>query len=301
MESLQCNLDLLPQSHWNTVNATATAKSSLIYAQEIGVFWAGPNYFTTRENLPSYLVKLTVDGCGVLDYDGQSYTVPIGHFFWIDCTKHHYYRTDPGAGSWHMLWVHFYGANAQSYHEAFLSSNHGSPVSASPVGMPIYDTISNILALDCSGENQLQTDLYASSLLTQLASQCVLATMVAQKNDDIPQIIQAVRMHLQNHYREKHTLEALGAQFNINPHYLQKQFKRYIGQSPTEFLIFLRISRAKELMRSSRRPIGEIAYAVGMENLGYFTRLFRQREGMTPQEYRKQWPVLEHGLTGAEE
>lgn len=301
MESLQCNLDLLPQSRWNTVNATATAKGNLIHAQEIGDFWAGPKYFTIRQNFPSYLVKMTVDGCGILEYDGQTYKLPAGHFFWIDCTKHQHYYTDPEAGSWHMLWVHFYGANLGSYYEAFLSSNHGSPVSSFPIDMPVYDTFSNILGLDCSGANQLQTDLYASSLLTQLASQCVLATMVARQTSDIPQIIQSVRMHLQNHYREKHTLEALGAQFNINPHYLQKQFKRYIGQSPAEFLIFLRISRAKELMRTSRMSIGEIAYAVGMENLGYFTRLFHQREGMTPQEYRKQWPVLEHGLTGAAE
>jgi YesN/AraC family two-component response regulator len=66
-------------------------------------------------------------------------------------------------------------------------------------------------------------------------------------------------------------------------------------------LIYLRINRAKELMRSNRYPIGEIAYAVGIENLGYFTRLFKQQEGMTPQEYRKLWPVLEHSFPPQQE
>ena len=42
MLSLQYNLDLLPNSKWSTINATATAKASFLYAQEIGDFYAGP-------------------------------------------------------------------------------------------------------------------------------------------------------------------------------------------------------------------------------------------------------------------
>lgn len=301
MLSLQYNLDLLPNSRWNTINATATAKNNLIYAQEIGDFVAGSQYFTTRAGFRSYLLKMTVDGCGILEYDGQQHKVPAGHFFWIDCTKPQHYYTDPEAGSWHVMWVHFYGANAQSYYEAFLSSNHSSPVAASPVHLSIYNFFTELLDVDPASVNQLQSDLLISGLLTQLISQCVMATMVSRQVSDMPQIVRAVQLYLQNHYREKHTLQDLGTRFNLNPFYLQKQFKRYTGQSPTEFQIYLRINRAKELMRSSRRPIGEIAYAVGIENLGYFTRLFKQQEGMTPQEYRKLWPVLEHGLTDGQE
>ena len=294
MRSLQYNLDLGPNSKWNTINATAAAKNNLIYAQEIGDFWAGSTYFTTREGFHSYLLKMTVDGCGILEYDGQKHKVPTGHFFWIDCTKQQHYYTDPEAGNWHVMWVHFSGANAQSYYEAFLNSNQGSPVAAFPLHMRVYDLFTELLDIKPDHVNQLQSDFLISGLLTQLISQCVMATMVSRQVSDMPQIVQAVQLYLQNHYQQKHTLEDLGARFNINPFYLQKQFKRYTGQSPTEFQIYLRINRAKELMRSSRRPIGEIAYAVGIENLGYFTRLFKQQEGMTPQEYRKLWPVLEH-------
>lgn len=109
----------------------------------------------------------------------------------------------------------------------------------------------------------------------------------------MPQIIQSVRMYLLDHYQSKNTLEDLGSRFNINPYYLQKQFKRYVGMSPTEYQIFLRMTKAKELIRSTKLPLSEVAYAVGMENLGYFTRQFKQQEGMTPQEYRKLWPNLD--------
>ena len=64
--SLIYDLDLDPQSKWYTISATPQAKASLLYTQEIGNFFAGPRYNTSREAFPSYLLKLSLDGCGVL-------------------------------------------------------------------------------------------------------------------------------------------------------------------------------------------------------------------------------------------
>ena len=293
---LNYNLDLAPESRWNTISATATAKASLIYVQETGQFLAGADYYTTREDFASYLIKMTVDGCGQLEYSGQTYLVPPGHFFWIDCKKKQHYRTAPGFDSWHTLWVHFYGANAKAYYDAFLTHNNGSPTGIFPVPSNAMQILTSLLELDSLGQSQIMMDFRAASLLNQILSECVLSTMTMGKASDMPQIIQGVRMHLLNHYQEKHTLEELGSRFNINPYYLQKQFKRYVGMSPSEYQIYLRMNKAKELLRSSKLPIGEIAYSVGMENLGYFTRLFKKQEGMTPQEYRKLWPAPDQGL-----
>lgn len=293
---LDYNLDLAPESRWSTISASAMAKASLIYAQETGQFVAGPNYYTTREDFASYLIKMTVDGCGQLEYNSQVYTVPPGHFFWIDCRKKQHYRTAPGFDRWRSLWVHFYGANAKAYYDAFLTHNNGSPTGIFPVPSNAVQILSAMQELETLSHSQIMMDFRAAGLLNQLLSECVLSTMTMGKASDMPEIIQGVRMYLLNHFQGKHTLEELGGHFNINPYYLQKQFKRYVGMSPSEYQNYLRMNKAKELLRSSKLPIGEIAYSVGMENLGYFTRLFKKQEGMTPLEYRKLWPVLEHGL-----
>ena len=98
-------------------------------------------------------------------------------------------------------------------------------------------------------------------------------------------------MYLMQNYQKRITLEDLGQQFNINPFYLQKQFKRYVGQSPTEYIIYLRMTHAKELLRNTGKSIGEVANEVGIDNLGYFTRLFKKQEGVPPHEYCKLWPT----------
>lgn len=290
---LQYNLDITPESQWNTISATALAKSALIYAQEVGDFFAGPDYYTIRDDYASYLITVTIDGCGQLEYNGEAYLLPPGHFFFVDCKKGHYYRTAPGYDSWHTMWVHCYGANSKTYYDSFLTHNNSSHIGSFHHPSKVVGIFTELLKLNASGQNQVLADFQAAALLTQLLSECIFSVMSAEKNDDAPQVIQRVRMHLLNHYLEKNTLNQLGEMFNLNPYYLQKQFKRYFGMSPISYQIFLRMTKAKELIRNTKMPIGEVALAVGIENLGYFTRQFKRQEGVTPQEYRKLWPITE--------
>ena len=298
MESrLEYCLDLADVTKWNMISATAASKASLVHMQEVGDFYAGPKYYTTREGFASYLIKIAIDGCGVLRYNGETYRVPAGKFYWLDCQKWHDYRTAPDYDNWHVMWVHFYGGNARFYYESFLKNNHNQPVGSFPSNSRAASILRSLLTVDSISANQQEADFRSADLLTQLMTACLLSTSQFQEEQKVPEHIEAVRQYLWQHFAEKITLDELGVRFNVNPHYLQKQFKRYIGQSPTEYLIYLRILKAKELMRTTSKSIGEIAYDVGIGNLGYFTRLFKKLENQTPQQYRNLWPIIE-GETG---
>ena len=125
---LSCNLDLGPDSVWLTVTAAQAARASIAYVQELGDFRCGPDYFTRRENLPSYLIKLCVSGEGELEYEGQTYVIHPGDLFWIDCSKPQHYRTMPGKDGWHVLWVHLNGGPCDAYYQLFLAQNDGKNV-----------------------------------------------------------------------------------------------------------------------------------------------------------------------------
>ncbi len=292
MAYLVYNLDLSPDSKWNMVSPTATAKSSMLYMQEIGLFHAGPDYNTTREGYDSFLIKYTLSGCGQMEYGGKTWLVPQGSMYWVDCSRWNSYRTAETAKHWDVIWVHFCGANARMYYDTYIKSNNGDPVMALPESNTIVHTLQALLALDNSGLHQFETDLRAANLLTQLISDCTLTAMHSSISASIPKIIQDIQAYLNQNFRQQNSLELLGSCFNLNPFYLQKLFKKYIGQSPNEYCIYMRITHAKELMRTTNKSISEIAYQVGVENLGYFTRLFKKHEGLTPQEYRQLWPTL---------
>ena len=285
---LSFNLDLTDQSHWITVTASQAVRTSIAYVQELGDFFCGPEYYTTRENLPSYLIKLYVSGEGTLDYDGQSYVIRPGNLFWIDCNKPQYYCTSPSVGHWRILWVHFYGAPCEAYYKLFLSQNDGRAVVHPSSDMAIRSTLDTLLKLYLEGGNTLQDDVQASAMLTQLMSHCIHAAGLHSANR-LPNYVIDARSYINMHYAERITLDDLSRSISINKFYLQKLFKRCIGLSPNEYLIHTRLTHAKQLLRTSTTPINQIAMDVGINNIGHFITLFKRYEGITPSAYRRRW------------
>ena len=69
---------------------------------------------------------------------------------------------------------------------------------------------------------------------------------------------------------------------------MSREFKRYVGKSPNDYLIGIRLDKAKVLLVDSRRSIAEIGQLVGIPNTNHFLYLFKSREGITPSAFRKQ-------------
>lgn len=69
-------------------------------------------------------------------------------------------------------------------------------------------------------------------------------------------------------------------------------FREIIGMSPVNYLIELRMNRARELLKYTPLPVNEIALSVGIANPYYFSRLFKKHTGTSPTEYRKESPSV---------
>lgn len=286
---LSYNLDLAEESIWLTVTAAQAARASIAYVQELGDFYCGPDYYTNRENLPSYLIKLCISGEAQLDYNGQRNTVRPGQIFWIDCAKPQYYRTAPGHNKCRLLWVHFYGAPCEAYYRLFLSQSDGRNVVQPSSDMAIRSTLETLLKLYREGGNTLNDDVQASAMLTQLMSHCIQAAGARSDANRLPSYVIDARSYINSHYAERITLDDLSRSISINKFYLQKLFKRCIGLSPNEYLIHTRLTRAKLLLRTTSCPISQIALDVGVNNIGHFISLFKRYEGITPSVYRQRW------------
>lgn len=79
------------------------------------------------------------------------------------------------------------------------------------------------------------------------------------------------------------------AVFFLSKSYLQKQFKKYIGISPWDYLLQLRMTEGKRLLRTSDFSVHEIAWRVGFNDVSYFVQVFRNLEKITPLQYRILW------------
>ncbi len=285
---LEYRIDMEDRSKWEIVSANPTAKQTLMYLQEAGMFYSGPGYYTTRKNLRSYLIKLTLSGKGALTYKDSVYDIKPGDFFWIDCNEHQDYRTAKEPGHWHVLWIHFYGGGAANYYQLFQQLNRESPVGHLSDVRKAKQIMELILQLYDDSSGQIKVDIQGANLLTQLLS-LFLESISSPSTPRLPQTISSIRDYLFEHYNQNITLDTLSAQFNISKFYLLRTFQHHLGLSPNDYLQNIRVTKAKELLRTTEHSISMVANSVGFESTSYFISVFKKQEGVTPLKYRHAW------------
>jgi AraC-like DNA-binding protein len=82
------------------------------------------------------------------------------------------------------------------------------------------------------------------------------------------------------------SVPALARRFCLSPHYFGEIFKRETGLSIKEYQRHLRLDRALEKLRDTGLSVSEIAAEVGLEDVAYFSRLFKRHYGISPRQAR---------------
>jgi PAS domain S-box-containing protein len=82
-------------------------------------------------------------------------------------------------------------------------------------------------------------------------------------------------------------IETVAGECGLSIRAMQRQFQRVFGLTPQEFLIKTRVAAACHLLRTTARPLSEIAAECGFTDQSSFTQHFRRHVGVTPSRYRK--------------
>jgi transcriptional regulator GlxA family with amidase domain len=92
---------------------------------------------------------------------------------------------------------------------------------------------------------------------------------------------------LQSHLSSPVSMTLLAKQLRLSPRTLNRRFKHATGITPLSYLQNLRIAGAKDLLRHSNLTVGDIAWQQGIQDVSYFSQLFRRHCGMSPLHYRE--------------
>lgn len=82
------------------------------------------------------------------------------------------------------------------------------------------------------------------------------------------------------------TVKHLASEINLSPNYLSDLLKKETGKNAQDHIHFHVIQEAKSILLSTDQSVSEIAYALGFEYPQYFNKLFKQKTGKTPLEFR---------------
>lgn len=106
--------------------------------------------------------------------------------------------------------------------------------------------------------------------------------------------LKATFVLIMNNYKKNITLEDAAGSACMSPHYFCRFFKKVTGATFKEYLLRIRIDKAKELLMKYNMSVTEIAYQVGFENLSYFFRVFKRFTRLNPMEFRKLSNTMTH-------
>lgn len=114
-------------------------------------------------------------------------------------------------------------------------------------------------------------------------------TRSTQHKDVVVQVESILKNYLNNDLALEHgapTIQYLADQVSLSAGYLSDLLKKETGKSGKDFIHYYLIEKAKTRLLNSEETINEIAYSLGFNYPHYFSRLFKAKTGMSPQEFR---------------
>lgn len=242
---------------------------------------------------PYFLIHFIKAGAGRVVIGDTEYHVQAGQMFAFYPNQITYYESDE-ADPWEYYWIGFDGTQA----EAMMREAELTPPQC--LVRPIPQAQQVFAALESGRQVAMDTNAYLL-LLGQLYI-CLHYLIEGAWDVDADSEIRSrkcpdtlsneyVRMvteFIAHHYAQPITVAEIAERMGLNRNYLTAVFRRHTGRSIKDYLVYYRIERVKVQLQYTRNSIKQAAMSCGFLDPLYFSRLFKERVGVSPQEYRRQ-------------
>ncbi len=262
------------------------ARENLAHLQEIGQLEALKKHVSRRDGLNSFLFFIVESGEGSLYYNRKRYSLSAGDCVFINCASSYAHET--GDNLWKLKWIHFYGPQIHAIYQKYTERG-GMPV-FTPNNPSEFVWIWSAVFEKASSSDYIR-DMRINQDINELLTLLMEKSWNPAEEKQIPkrEDLLEIRNYLQTHYASKIKLDDLAERFFINKFYLTRIFKDCFGISIGDYLLQIRITHAKQMLRFTEKTIEQIGYLCGLGAPYYFSRTFKQAEGIPPSVFRNQW------------
>ena len=244
-------------------------------------------FYTIRpEGREDYQLIYIADGCAHFRFseDGPDVVVEKGNMvlFWPGQYQHYtLYSAEYGE----FYWTHFTGYEAENILTELQIPRDRNVFwvgTLSDCRWMLHQMIRELQLRQTHYEELLRMNL--RHLLT-----LIHRNMTEIEAPEVPfhgEIIQSLT-YFERHWQDDVSIEDYAIRNRMTPCWFRQKFKEYVGCSPLQYIISLRMTNAMNLLENTDYNITQISYAVGYENVSYFRRLFQKHTGLTPGEYQR--------------
>lgn len=97
-----------------------------------------------------------------------------------------------------------------------------------------------------------------------------------------------IKSYLEQNINEDLSISKICSKFNISKNFLYSIAHKFFNMTVSQYILKLRISKAKHLLLQNDDPIYMVSTKVGISDYNYFSKIFKKETGLTPKAYRKQ-------------
>lgn len=270
---------VLPASEHYIYTPSANTRAYLLYPLISGVYHYEGGYDLMRQNYDSFLLEVIQEGSVTIETEGKTIAAHKNDVVLIDCYKRHRYYSSIG---WKAVWVHFDGASARGYYNAIVRAN-GNVFSTHHSAF-IEKKITSILRALSSGENVNETQIafQLTSILTAMTDPIDIPSGASAGKDEIERLLAKINADISN----PPSVQEMAKLSGLSQYHFIRVFNNIVGMTPKQYIITVRMNRAKYLLNTTDIDIRDIAKMVGYASESAFCTGFKNALETTPGEYR---------------
>jgi AraC-like DNA-binding protein len=235
--------------------------------------------------LNEYQIVYVTKGRGAFETAGMRFTVLPGSILLLFPGVRHIYKPDIETG-WTEYWVGFKGEHADSLCRAgFLASSR--PFFAAGLRNGILAHYTQIFDLVRNQEPLYQ--LKAGALILGLVAEILSCERLSAQAGHAESLVARAKFLMEENVDGEINLNGIAEPLAVSTSHLNEAFKSYTSMTPYQYFISIKIGRAKELLERDL-PVKQVAGLLGFSDEYYFSRLFKNKTGISPSH----WKPWEH-------
>jgi AraC-like DNA-binding protein len=256
---------------------------SNLYVTDIGYYPRAQYHYRERlQGIDQYIFIYCIEGNGTVSIQENTYAIEAGEFFIVPANVAHSYMADADH-PWTIYWIHFKGQSARTITDLFQHRYNGYKgfKHYNDQTVQLFNEIYEHLERGYSMDHLVYSNMclqHFLGLFLYPQSDKYTATL-GQHNTAID--------FMNKHLDRMLTVEEMAGSVNLSPSHFTYIFKTKTGFTPIEYFNHLKVQKACQYLLFTDLRIKEIAYELGIEDQGYFSRLFTKVMGISPNEYRE--------------
>ena len=170
----------------------------------------------------------------------------------------------------------------------FIEKLYGHNGFVTPLLLKLYKA-SIVKSPDVHAIEEIYYNLFESLLLQQASLKKEIKQIQAVKNStqvELYKRLNYAKDFIYSCYMQEISLNKLASVACMNNAYFLREFKKYFGTTPHQYIMLLRLATAKRLLETTAQSITEICFAIGYSDVSSFSKLFKKKFAITPAAYQ---------------